>query len=215
MGLFEPFEKAAYDRGFSGVVGVDEVGRGPLAGPVVAAACFVDRAVFTGERAGWTARVNDSKKLSEAVRNAIFDEAVKSPFVRYGVGFASADEIDEINILQASLLAMNRAIDALILTGVGVDYLLIDGNRGPKNELQQQMVVKGDARCFSIALASVIAKVLRDAEMDRWHQKRPEYGFNRHKGYGTRLHLDALGEHGILSGFHRRSFAPIYALDSR
>jgi ribonuclease HII len=181
-------------RGFERLAGVDEAGRGPLAGPVVAAAVILPSGlVLKGLR--------DSKALSPEQRERFFD-LIHLKASAVGVGSAEAEEIDRINILQATLRAMRRAVTAL---HPPPHALLIDGRSGIGHLLPQFPLVKGDARSQSIAAASVIAKVHRDRIMLRYHESFPHYGFDRHKGYGTREHLEAVRRHGC-SPIHRRSF---------
>lgn len=194
-------EIEAMAAGFRRVCGVDEAGRGPWAGPVVAAAIILDPARIPPG-------LNDSKKLSEARREALFDPIMAT--ARVGIGIAEADRIDRDNILAATLWAMAEAVAQL---GT-VSLALVDGNRAPKLSCKVTTIVSGDARCLSIAAASVIAKVTRDRIM-RVHDKAfPHYGFARHKGYGTAIHAAALAQHGPCS-IHRKSFAPIAALLTR
>ena len=187
------------------VWGVDEVGRGPLAGPVVAAVVYIPP-----EKRGhpvWR-DVQDSKKLSPVRREVLF-EVIKGQCV-YGLGEASVAEIDQINILQATFLAMRRAMDMVIAANSPPDpFLLIDGNRRPKDwPWECQPVVKGDSKSVSIAAASILAKVTRDRMMSQLAQDFPAYGWDRNAGYGTPEHLDALATHGI-TPHHRTSFSPI------
>lgn len=178
------------------VCGIDEAGRGPLAGPVVAAAVILDPARLP-------VGLNDSKKLSEKKRGALFDLIMAQAEV--GIGMASVEEIDRLNILQASLLAMRRAAEALPQAPA---FALIDGNRLPQLACPARAIVGGDGRSLSIAAASIIAKVTRDAMMDDMALAHPGYGFERHKGYGTSVHLEALTRLGPCP-HHRLSFAPI------
>ena len=178
------------------VAGFDEVGRGPWAGPVVAAAVILNPA-NTPEG------INDSKKLSAPRREKLFDQIMTSAQV--GIGAASVEEIDQLNILQASLLAMRRALANLPLKP---DHALVDGNRDPGLGISTQCVVKGDSLSFSIAAASIIAKVTRDRMMKNLALLHPEYGWERNAGYGTAEHQKALKLVGI-TPFHRKSFAPI------
>lgn len=179
------------------LAGVDEVGRGPLVGSVVAAAVILDpQCGIDG--------LSDSKKLT-APRRAALDAQIRSRALAYCVAQASAAEVDQLNIHHATHLAMRRAIDGL---RPAAEYLLVDGNRLPGHHLPGQAVVKGDARHQAIAAASIIAKVARDAQMQALHERYPDYGFDRHKGYPTRQHLVALEAHGPLAE-HRRSFAPV------
>ncbi|MCI5734957.1 MAG: ribonuclease HII [Eubacterium sp.] len=192
------YENKAYEQGFKVVCGVDEAGRGPLAGDVYAAAVILPKGcVIEG--------VNDSKKLSEKKREALFDKIVEQ-CVSYGIGTASVEEIDEINILQATFLAMRRAVDAL---EVKPDIALIDGNRKPGLDIAQWDIVKGDASSANIAAASIIAKVSRDRYMKDIAKKYPQYQFEKHKGYGTKLHYEMLDKYGI-SDIHRKTFLKKY-----
>ncbi|MCW6510199.1 ribonuclease HII [Lichenifustis flavocetrariae] len=196
-GLALARELDLYARGFAHVVGVDEVGRGPLAGPVTAAAVILDpQDVPPG--------LMDSKVLPAGAR----DDAARAIMLRalaVGIGFATPKEIDGLNIRQATFLAMRRALAALALRP---DYALVDGRDLPGlAALPGEAVIKGDATCVSIAAASIVAKVARDRLMIRQHGHDPRYGFHRHKGYATAEHRDALLKHGP-SRFHRRSFAP-------
>ncbi len=181
-------------EGITRFAGVDEAGRGPLAGPVVAAAVmFAPGTVIDG--------VADSKAISEAQREAAAT-LIRRQAASFGIGIATAGEIDEINILQASMLAMRRAVAAMDPTPA---FLLVDGNRFAHDTLPFRTVVKGDALCFSIAAASILAKVERDVIMRELDARFPHYGFARHKGYPTAAHVAALREHGPCD-IHRRSF---------
>ena len=188
-------EKQAVSNGFSFVCGVDEAGRGPLAGPVCAAAVIFAPDTELGG-------VNDSKKLSEKKREALFD-VICQKALAYSVAFASVEEIEEHNILNATYLAMNRAIEGL---KIKADFALIDGNRIPKDiKIDCQTVVKGDSKSLSIAAASILAKVTRDRLLMEYHEKYPQYNFAKHKGYGTAEHMEAIRKFGI-SEVHRPSF---------
>lgn len=191
-------QQYAFDWGDGGLVaGVDEAGRGPLAGPVVAAAVILDdQDPIDG--------VADSKTLSAARREALYD-AIRARALCLGVGAASVEEIDRLNILQATLLAMQRAVAGLRLRP---SLVLVDGNRLPVLEMRTEAVVRGDATVAAIAAASIVAKVTRDRLMDEAHAAHPAYGFDRHRGYGTAQHLRALRQHGP-TPWHRRSFAPV------
>ena len=175
---------------------MDEAGRGPWAGPVVASAVIVRDVSFLS-------RVDDSKKMTPKAREKAFDEILSKCVV--GVGIVEVQVIDEINILQATYRAMEEAVEGL---GTAPDCVLIDGNRTPKIPYRQIPVVDGDAQSFSIACASIIAKVTRDRMMDVYHELYPKYGFRNHKGYGTPEHERALKEHGPCR-IHRKSFAPV------
>lgn len=187
-------ENEIYDSGVKLICGVDEAGRGPLAGPVCAAAVILPR---NCEIEG----LNDSKKLTEKKREALYDVIIEKA-VCYGIAFASVEEIEEINILNASMLAMNRAIKMLDPVP---ELALIDGNRNSAIEINSRCVIKGDAKCADIAAASILAKVTRDRYMLQMAEKYPKYHFEQHKGYGTKLHYEALREHGP-SEIHRMSF---------
>lgn len=188
------YEKNAALKGYKAICGVDEAGRGPLAGPVFAAAVILPEDC---EIEG----LNDSKKISEKKRDILFD-IIKEKAISYSV--ASVDEkiIDEINILQATYLAMKNAIEGL---DVPADYALIDGNRMPPISIDGETIVKGDAKSPSVAAASILAKVSRDRYMLELDKQMPQYCFAKHKGYGTKLHYECLAEHGI-SEHHRMTF---------
>lgn len=180
------------------LAGADEAGRGPLVGSVVAAAVILDPKLPI-------AGLNDSKKLSEKKREALFSEIIDRA-LSYGIAEASVDEIDEINILHASMLAMSRAIEQL---KPNAEHALIDGNRIPPNlSCSAEAVVKGDARHPAIAAASILAKVTRDRQMVALDKEFPQYGFAKHKGYPTKAHLEAIDQHGVTE-HHRKSFGPV------
>lgn len=187
-------EKEYVQKGYKVICGIDEAGRGPLAGPVYAAAvilppdCEIDG-------------LNDSKKLSEKKREQLFD-VVCDKALAYSIGVATEKEIDEINILQATFLAMRRAVESL---EIKPDLALVDGNQKPKTGVDEVTVVKGDAKSMSIAAASILAKVNRDRFMVEMDKKYPEYEFSKHKGYGTKLHYEKIREFGV-SDIHRRTF---------
>ena len=186
-------------RGAGLVVGVDEAGRGPLAGPVVAAAVMLDeRAPIRG--------LNDSKQLTPRSRERLYDEILAKALC-CRIAQASVDEIDRLNILQATLLAMRRAVEGLRLRP---QLVLVDGNRTPALEMPVRAIVKGDALVHCISAASILAKVHRDRLCLDLHALHPQYGFDGHKGYATRAHLAALREHGPCPE-HRRSFGPVRA----
>lgn len=187
-------ENSLYAEGYKAICGVDEAGRGPLAGPVCAAAVILPKGL---ELPG----LNDSKKLTDKKRRELFP-IIKEQAIAYGIGLASHEEIDEINILQATYLAMERAIAQLVGKA---DFALIDGNRAKDFGLPVRTVVKGDSLSASIAAASILAKVTRDDLMLEMAEKYPEYGFEVHKGYGTKAHYEALRNHGH-SPIHRMSF---------
>ncbi|MDD6611154.1 MAG: ribonuclease HII [Clostridiales bacterium] len=181
-------------KGFTAVCGIDEAGRGPLAGPVVAAAVILPEGI---QLPG----VNDSKKITEKKREILFD-FVKEHALAYGIGEASETEIDEINILQATFLAMRRAVEALQLPA---DYALVDGNRIQGLPIPAETVIGGDGKVLSIAAASILAKVTRDRYMRDMAAQYPEYGFEKHKGYGTKAHYAAIEQYGICP-LHRKTF---------
>ena len=193
MSLWE-LEDALYDSGIAVICGVDEAGRGPLAGPVCAAACILPRGL---EIPG----LNDSKKLTEKRRDVLYD-LICEQALAYGIAYATVEEIEERNILGATYLAMNRAIAQL---KIQPELALIDGNRNKEIEVNSQPVVKGDSKCADIAAASILAKVTRDRYMMELDKQYPMYGFAKHKGYGTKDHYAAIREHGMCSA-HRPSF---------
>lgn len=188
-------EKAAISRGFKYICGVDEAGRGPLAGPVCAAAVILpDTLEIEG--------LNDSKKLSEKKREALFD-VICEKAVAYSIAFGTLEEIEELNILEATFIAMNRAIEGL---SVKPDYALIDGNHVPKGiTVPCETVIKGDAKSCSVAAASILAKVTRDRLLLEYDAMYPEYNFKKHKGYGTKEHTDLILKYGPCE-IHRLSF---------
>jgi len=187
-------EDTVYEKGFSAICGIDEAGRGPLAGPVCAAAVILPKHL---ELPG----LNDSKKLTDKQRRELFP-IIKEKALAYGIGLADHKEIDEINILQATFLAMKRAVEQL---EGKADFLLVDGNRLTDFGYPAMSVVKGDSLSANIAAASILAKVTRDDIMDTMAEEYPQYGFLAHKGYGTKAHYDALREYGP-SPIHRMTF---------
>ena len=188
------YETTARAKGYHAIAGVDEAGRGPLAGPVVAAAVMLaPDSQFNG--------LDDSKKLSPKTREKFF-LIIKKQALSYGIGVIGVEEIDKINILQASLLAMKNAVEDLFDKP---NLLLIDGNQRIDTEIKQWTIVKGDSLSQSIAAASVLAKVTRDKLMGKYHEQFPLYEFNKHKGYGTRLHRDLIRKYGPCP-IHRRTF---------
>ncbi len=189
------YEKKASARGFLQICGVDEAGRGPLFGSVYAAAVILpEDCVIEG--------LNDSKKLTAKKREELF-EIIKNKAIAYGISYATAEEIDVVNILQATFIAMQRAVEAL---PVSADFALIDGNRIPMDlPIVAEAVVKGDAKSASIAAASILAKVSRDREMVELDKEYPQYGFSKHKGYPTKAHYEAIKAYGVLPE-HRKTF---------
>lgn len=188
-------------KGYTRIAGVDEAGRGPLAGPVVAAACILpEGALF--------ANLNDSKQLTPELRDVLFEEIINYPNLIYSVGIIGVKKIDKINILQASLLAMKKAIAGLSMKP---DFILIDGNQLPRMKIPKEAIVEGDGASISIAAASIIAKVTRDRIMIEFDAKWPKYGFKQHKGYATEEHIAAIQRHGPCS-IHRKSFDPVKSI---
>ncbi|MBC5727484.1 ribonuclease HII [Ruminococcus sp. NSJ-71] len=188
------FEKEALAKGYKSVCGVDEAGRGPLAGPVCAAAVILPEGVIIDG-------VNDSKKLSEKKRESLFN-VIREQALSYSIAYATVDEIEEINILNATMLAMRRAIDGL---DIKADYAMIDGNKIPPIDIDAECIVKGDAKSMSIACASILAKVSRDRLLYKYAEEYPMYGFDKHKGYGTKVHREAILKYGPCP-YHRKSF---------
>jgi ribonuclease HII len=204
MGGFEPdftFELEAMRQGMRFVCGIDEAGRGPWAGPVVAAAVVLDPDKIPPG-------IDDSKKLSEEEREALFEPIMRT--AKVGIGIGEVERIDRDNILQATLWAMGEALRLVD----GVALALVDGNRAPALPCRVRTIVEGDARSLSIAAASIVAKVTRDRIMTGHDLTYPQYGFARHKGYGTALHQEALMRHGP-TPLHRKSFAPVAAFFAR
>ena len=193
-------EERLNKSGFSHICGIDEAGRGPLAGPVVAAACFFEEQICP-------LGLTDSKKLTPRRRKELFEVLTQTPSVHFGISIIDSQVIDEINILQATLRAMQEALDNLYAK-VSVDFALIDGNQLPKLPIKAEALIKGDSISASIAAASILAKVTRDRLMLEYDTTWPGYGFSRHMGYGTRAHREALHELGPCP-IHRLSFAPI------
>ncbi len=188
------YEQSAELKGYKAICGVDEAGRGPLAGPVCAAAVILPpNTIIDG--------VNDSKKLTEKKREALFD-VIKETAVSYSIAYASVEEIESINILNATMLAMKRAVEGL---DVKADYAMIDGNKMPPLDIDGETIVKGDAKSMSIACASILAKVSRDRLLYEYAKEYPQYQFDKHKGYGTAAHREAILEYGPCP-YHRMSF---------
>lgn len=189
------FEKALRQKGFRFICGVDEAGRGPLAGPVCAAAVILPEGC---EIEG----LNDSKKLTEKKREALFDKITRTA-ICYNIAFAQAEEIEEYNILEATMLAMKRAVERL---KIKPDYVLVDGRQTIKNlEVPCEAIIKGDSVSCSVAAASILAKVSRDRLMMKLDKEYPEYNFKQHKGYGTKEHIELIKKYGP-SEIHRKSF---------
>lgn len=188
------YEQSAELKGYKAICGVDEAGRGPLAGPVCAAAVILPpNTIIDG--------VNDSKKLTEKKREALFD-VIKETAVSYCIAYASVEEIESINILYATMLAMKRAVEGL---EIKADYAMIDGNKMPQLDIDGETIVKGDAKSMSIACASILAKVSRDRLLYEYAKEYPQYQFDKHKGYGTAAHREAILKYGPCP-YHRMSF---------
>lgn len=187
-------ENELYAKGFEFVAGIDEAGRGPLAGPVCAAAVILPQAAVVEG-------VNDSKKLSVKKREVLF-EKIKNTAIAYSIEFVYPDVIDDINIRQATALAMHKAVENL---NTQPDFVIIDGNDNIPYDIPYRYVVKGDTKSQSIAAASILAKVSRDRLMEELDKAYPEYGFAKHKGYGTKAHMEAIQKHGVTE-VHRKSF---------
>lgn len=195
------FEETARFQGFKVIAGVDEAGRGPLAGPVVAAVCVIPESIFIPG-------VNDSKKLTPEQRAEVFKWITSDGRIQYAVGVISPKEIDQINIFQATIRAMLQAISKLECQP---EYLLVDGLQLPHPKIPCQKIIQGDAKSQSIGAASIIAKETRDRLMEAYHQEWPTYGFNKHKGYGTSKHLEAIAKYGPCP-IHRLTFEPLKSL---
>lgn len=195
------YESAKWQQGYQYIAGIDEAGRGPLAGPVSAAAVILPEA-FSHDL------LNDSKKIGEKRREALYEELTQRTDIRWAISHGEVDEIDSLNILKSTHAAMLRAAEGL---DPRPDFCLIDGLDVPGFALPSEGIVKGDSKSFSIAAASILAKVSRDRLMLKYAALYPEYGFERHKGYGTKQHLEALRKHGPCP-IHRKSFAPVAQL---
>lgn len=194
------YENELYSQGFQFLGGIDEAGRGPLAGPVTAACVTMPRGLFIEG-------VNDSKKISEGAREELFDILTSHPDIQYGVGIVSSEMIDKVNILQATLLAMELATKEINLK---LDYLLVDGVQ-LYLPVPSMKIIRGDSASHLIAAASILAKVTRDRIMREYHERWPEYGFMKHKGYGTKQHREAIKEYGPCE-IHRKTFEPIRSI---
>lgn len=196
------YEQRARDRGYSMIAGVDEAGRGPIAGPVVAACCSLSEHAFIEG-------IDDSKKLSAKKRFELYEILSKHPDVIYSVGIVPQDEIDRINIYQATIKAMIEAIDTM---PEKPDYAIVDGMALPHPGVETEKVVKADTLSLYVGAASILAKVIRDNIMERYHKMWPYYKFDKNKGYGTKEHIDALRKYGPCD-IHRRSFEPVKSLE--
>lgn len=194
-------EKEYYSEKVKVIVGVDEAGRGPLCGPVVAAACILPKGYHNEH-------INDSKKLTEKKREIAYQEIINDALA-YGVGIVDAKRIDEINIYQATKEAMSKAINQI---NISYDLILTDAMKLENPKVEVVPIIKGDAKAESIAAASIIAKVTRDHMLEEMDKKYPQYGFISHKGYGTKKHIEAIKEFGIIKGFHRETYEPIKSM---
>ena len=194
-------EREFYSKSVKAIVGIDEAGRGPLAGPVYAAAVVFDESFVNDE-------INDSKKLTSKEREKLF-LLIKEKALGYGIASVSAEDIDKYNIYQATKICMMKA-----LSQIKVPYQLIITDAMPLKDTKVPLIamVKGDAQCLNVAAASILAKVSRDHYMEELDEKYPEYGFKKHKGYGTKLHMEALEKYGPIDGVHRKSFRPVNEL---
>ena len=195
------FEENYYTEKVNFIVGVDEAGRGPLCGPVVAACCILPKE-YKNEH------INDSKKLSEKKREIAYKEIIENA-LDYGIGIVDTKRIDEINIYEATKEAMHIAISKL---KISYDLILTDAMKLQNEKVEVIPLIKGDAKCECIAAASIIAKVTRDHILEEYDKKYPQYGFNSHKGYGTKKHIEAIKQYGIIKDFHRESYEPIKSL---
>lgn len=195
------FEENYYTEKVNFIVGVDEAGRGPLCGPVVAACCILPKE-YKNEH------INDSKKLSEKKREIAYKEIIANA-LDYGIGIVDAKRIDEINIYEATKEAMHIAISKL---KISYDLILTDAMKLQNEKVGVIPLIKGDAKCECIAAASIIAKVTRDHILEEYDEKYPQYGFKSHKGYGTKKHIEAIKQYGIIKDFHRESYEPIKSL---
>ena len=202
LDLYE-FEEKFYDEGFYNICGVDEVGRGPLAGPLVVAACILPPFLRIDG-------INDSKKISEKKRKELYKIIIKNALA-YNVVFISVEEVDQLNIYQATKKGMLEAINGLKVTP---DHCLIDAMPLSELKMPHTSIIHGDARCASVAAASIIAKVVRDEYMEKMDVKYPNYGFKKHKGYGTKMHLQALEMYGP-TPIHRKTYSPVSKYFSR
>ncbi|MFZ3054921.1 MAG: ribonuclease HII [Minisyncoccales bacterium] len=200
-------EKKLWKKGYKYVVGIDEAGRGPLAGPVSAGAVLILEKDF--KEAKKIKSVKDSKKLREKERKIVYLNLIKNKKIKWGIGMVSEKVIDKINILEATKLAMIKAVKDLEKKNkVKADFLILDGRMKLNLKIDQKSIVRGDDKVFSISAASIIAKVRRDELMEKYNKKYPQYNFKKHKGYGTKEHLEKIQKHGACE-IHRKSFAPI------
>jgi ribonuclease HII len=204
-------EKRLWRKGYKYVAGIDEAGRGPLAGPVVSGAVLILEKNF--KKAKKIESVKDSKKLNERKREEVYSNLINNPNIKWGIGIVSEKIIDKINILEATKLSMIKAIKDLEKKNkIKIDYVILDGKMKINLNIDQESIVKGDDKVFSISAGSIIAKVTRDRIMVKCDKKYPEYNFKKHKGYGTKEHFKNIKKNGICE-IHRKSFAPINQID--
>lgn len=200
-------EKRLWKKGYKYVVGIDEAGRGPLAGPVVSGAVLILEKDFKEVKK--IKSVKDSKQLREKKREEVYSDLINNPKLKWGIGIVSEKVIDKINILEATKLSMIKAVkDLEKRNNLKVDFLILDGKMKIKLDINQESIIKGDDKVFSISAASIIAKVTRDRLMIKYDKRYPKYNFKKHKGYGTKEHLKNIKKNGICK-IHRKSFAPI------
>ncbi len=198
-------EKKLWRKGYRVVVGLDEAGRGALVASVVAAAVFIKKfSIFNFQ----FSKINDSKKLTSKKREEFYEMIINHPQIEWGIGRVSEKVIDKINILEATKLAMKKAVKNLEKKISSIDFLILDGNFGIGLDIPQKSIIKADEKVFSCAAASIVAKVYRDKIMMRYHKKYPTYRFDKHKGYPTKLHRELLKKHGPCE-IHRKSFRPV------
>lgn len=204
-------EKRLWKKGHKYIVGIDEAGRGPLAGPVVSGAVLILEKDF--KEITKIKSVKDSKKLSEKKREEVYPNLISNPKLKWGIGIVSEKVIDRINILEATKLSMIKAVEDLEKkNNIKVDFLILDGKMKINLNINQESIIKADDKVFSVSAASIIAKVTRDRLMIEYDKKYPEYNFEKHKGYGTKEHLENIKKNGICK-IHRKSFAPIKQMD--
>jgi ribonuclease HII len=204
-------EKRLWKKGYKYVVGIDEAGRGPLAGPVVSGAVLVLEKDFKEIKK--IKSVKDSKKLSERKREEVYPNLINNPKLKWEIGIVTEKVIDKINILEATKLSMIKAVKNLEKkNNIKVDFLILDGKMKINLNIDQESIIKGDDKVFSISAASIIAKVTRDRIMLKYDKKYPQYNFKKHKGYGTREHIENIKKNGICK-IHRKTFAPINQID--
>jgi ribonuclease HII len=206
-------EKRLWKKGFKYVAGIDEAGRGPLAGPVFASAVLILKKDF--KKVKKIKSVRDSKKLKEDKRKEVCLDLLKNKGIKWGIGKVSEKTIDRINILEATKLAMIKAIKDLEKKNkIKVDFLILDGKMKLDFDVNQKSIIKADDKVFSVSAASIIAKVKRDELMEKYDKKYPEYNFKKHKGYGTKEHLRRIKKNGICE-IHRRSFGPVFKYEKK